>query len=273
MLRNIPRGEVFLETLFEIIPANVFPFLSAILALIVLWQYHEKLVLTGRIQAIDIYDRSGIRMYLYATPDDDQVCGACRDAHGRVFSISTVARKDFTPLRSACSNLQGCTGLLVGLYGAWPEARGVVDRLRAAKKIGSIQVSAVELEAMIKGPWERSVSAATDRFGISMLGALNSERSDPEAAIPQYQTIIEEAKEVRHLSLLVPAYLRLAELLIRQGRTQEAQQTIEQFENRFAPNKGGPHFPTERQRRFMFMIKSRLTSASRKLHAAASSSR
>jgi ribonuclease D len=126
---------------------------------------------------------------------------------------------------------------------------------------------------MIKGPWERSVSAATDRFGISMLGALNSERSDPEAAIPQYQTIIEEAKEVRHLSLLVPAYLRLAELLIRQGRTQEAQQTIEQFENRFAPNKGGPHFPTERQRRFMFMIKSRLTSASRKLHAAASSSR
>jgi hypothetical protein len=248
---------------------DIFPYLSALLGLIVVWQYHEKLVLTGRIQAIDIYDRSGIRMYLYAIPDDDTVCASCREAHGKVFLTSVVARKEFTPLGHPCINPQECTGVLLGLYGAWPEARAVVQRLREGKT-GSIQLSHEELHRMLKGPWERSVSAATDRFAVQMLVALIAEQKQPEAVMQQYREIIDQAKEVRHLSLLLPAYLRLAHLLVRAGKPSEALQVIEQFETRYDRNKSGPHYPSDKQRGVMTIMKSHLrTSTKPKLEAVA----
>jgi hypothetical protein len=242
---------------------DIFPYLSALLGLIVVWQYHEKLVLTGRIQAIDIYDRSGIRMYLYAIPDDDAICASCREAHGTAFLTSVVARKEFSPLRNPCINPQGCTGILVGLYGAWPEARAIVQRLREAKT-GSIQLSPDEMDRMLKGPWERSVSATTDHFAMQILGALSREKRDPKTAMQQYGAIIDQAKEMRHLLLVLPAYLRLTELLVRHGHGPEALQTIEQFETRYEPTKGGPHYPTNKQRGMMTITKSHLRTTSSK---------
>jgi hypothetical protein len=241
---------------------DIFPYLSALLGLVVIWQYHEKLVLTGRIQAIDIYDRSGIRMYLYAVPDDDGICASCRDANGKAFLPTEVARKDFMPLSSPCLNAQGCVGVLVGLYGAWQEARAVVQRLREAKKPGAVQLLPEELHRMLKGQWERSVSAATDRFAVQMLVALTAEQRDPEAVMQQYREIIEQAKEVRHLPLLLPSYLRLAHLLVRQGKPSDALQVIEQFESRYDRNNSGPHFPTDKQRGVMTIMKSHLRTTS-----------
>ena len=67
--------------------------LIGILGLLVVWQYYKMQIMAGRILAVDIFDRSGIRMYLYATPDDSQVCDTCAQANGRVYLSSKVARK------------------------------------------------------------------------------------------------------------------------------------------------------------------------------------
>ena len=40
--------------------------LVGILLLLLVWQYHQMQVLAGRIQAFDIFDRSGIRMFVFA---------------------------------------------------------------------------------------------------------------------------------------------------------------------------------------------------------------
>jgi hypothetical protein len=237
---------------------NVFPYLCAVLALLLVWQYHEKLVLAGQIQAIDIFDRSGVRMYLSATPDDEQICNSCRAAHGRVFLTSTVARKNFTPLRGRCTNSPECTSVLVGLYGAWPEARVVVQRLRAST-VSSIQLSPEEVRGMLNGQWGRSVSAESDRLAVTMLYALSYEKLNPETAIADYRAVIDQAKEVRHLPLLVPAYLRVTELLARHGRVPEALEVIEQFEKRYARDRIGQYFPKDTQRGLMAIMKSRLS--------------
>ena len=60
------------------------PYVLAILALLLLWEFHALQVRSGRIDAVDIWDRSGIRMFIYATPRDNTACPACREAHGHV---------------------------------------------------------------------------------------------------------------------------------------------------------------------------------------------
>jgi hypothetical protein len=53
----------------------VFPdvtgYLVAILGLLVMWQYYQMQILAGRVLAVDLFDRSGTRMYVYVMPDDD----------------------------------------------------------------------------------------------------------------------------------------------------------------------------------------------------------
>ena len=66
-------------------------------------------------------------------------------------------------------------------------------------------------------------------------------------------------KEVRHLMLLVPAYLRLTQLLVRSGENLRALELIDRFESRFPPNKRGPHFPSDEQREVMNTRKTHLT--------------
>jgi tetratricopeptide (TPR) repeat protein len=234
------------------------PHMVGILLLLLVWQYHQMQVMAGRIQAFDIFDRSGIRMYVFATPQQDQICDSCRAAGGTVFLPTRVAETEFSPLETPCTRSGNCTGALVGLYGAWLEARGVLDRLYADKKQGRLKLSPEELRGLLNGQWERSVGAATDRLGVHMLEALCYETINPDVAIQSYRYVVDQAREIRHLLLLVPAYLRLVDVLGRAGRYEEAIQAIEQFESRFPRTKRARHFPTEAQRGLMSLKKSRL---------------
>ncbi|HMS84898.1 MAG TPA: hypothetical protein PKD12_14715 [Nitrospira sp.] len=233
-------------------------YLTAILVLLVLWQYYQLQILSGRILAVDIFDRSGIRMYLYVAPDDDQTCEACASAHGRLFLPSHIAKKNFSPLTRTCTRTTPCNGVLPGLYGAWPEARGVLENLRKNFTKGGHQLSAEEVRALVNGQWERCISAATDRVSVYMIQAMVSERVDQEVSMEGYRFVVNEAKDVRHLMLLVPAYLRLTQLLIQAGEEAEALEIIELFERRFPQSKRGVHFPLEPQRDLMKAKKSLL---------------
>jgi hypothetical protein len=70
------------------------------------------------------------------------------------------------------------------------------------------------------------------------------------------------------MPLIVPAYVRLLELLTTQGHTTHALQLIEQFEKRYTGGKSGPYAPTERQFRLMKIKKSHLKNSARPTAAA-----
>ncbi|MDF0674616.1 MAG: hypothetical protein P0120_09830 [Nitrospira sp.] len=233
-------------------------YLAAILGLLVVWQYYQMQIMAGRILAIDIFDRSGIRMYIYVTPSDDHICEVCAASHGRVFLPSQVAKKKFSPHTGKCQRPTPCIGVLVGLYGAWLEARGLLEQLRNNGKNGGIQLSSEELRAVMNGQWERCISADTDRLGIHLIEAFSYEQINPEVSIEGYRYVVNEVKEVRHLMFLVPAYLRLMQLLLQAGEEAEALETIERFESRFPPTKRGPHFPSYEQREIMKSKKAQL---------------
>ncbi|MGQ0810909.1 MAG: hypothetical protein ACT4OO_06760 [Nitrospiraceae bacterium] len=237
---------------------NVFPYLVAILGLLAMWQFHQIQVMKGSILAIDIFDRSGVRLYLHVVPNEKSVCETCRQANGKVFLPSEVIGKNFTPLDKPCTNSRGCGGLLVGLYGAWPEARHLVERLRTIRKKTRVQLSGPEIASLIGGPWERCISADTDRIAVHVLEAMHYEDTNPETSITNYRYLIDQAREVRHLSYVIPTYFRLVELLARQGRADEAIEAIERFEGRYKGKKAGPLAPTETQMGIMSMKKARL---------------
>ena len=69
-------------------------YLVAVLALLVIWQYYQMQIMAGRILAVDIFDRSGIRMYCFVTADDDHICEVCSAAAGRIcrWRLSRKAR-------------------------------------------------------------------------------------------------------------------------------------------------------------------------------------
>jgi hypothetical protein len=204
---------------------------------------------------VDIFDRSGVRMYLFATPNDEQTCKACSAVTGRVFLPSLIAKSDFTPLEAPCMKPTPCTGVLVGLYGAWLEARSTLDRLRSSRKQGHIQLSGQEFREVIDGPWERTVGAETDRLSMYMLSAMTYENSKQDVAIGNYRYVIEHAKAIQHLMLLVPAFLRITQLLVRAERWPEALKLIELFEARFPNSESGLHFPSSKQRELMRITK------------------
>jgi len=242
-----------------IIIPDVLPYLVALLALLLVWQFHQVQVMKGRIQAVDFWDRVGVRMYVHINPDDKETCSVCRDAIGRVFRPSVVAKKDFSPLHGFCTNPTGCRCLLVGMYGAWPEARQLVERLRVESKKRTIQLSEKELAELLNGSWERSVSATTDRISIHMLEASRAETSDPETAIIRYRFVIDQAKEARDLPFVVPSYFRLVDVLAQVGGPDDALEVIDRFEQRYESKKPIPYFPTETQRGLMSLKKSRLS--------------
>jgi len=232
--------------------------LIAILILLVIWQYYKMQIMAGRILAVDIFDRSGVRMYLYATSNDGQACKSCSAASGRVFLPSVVAKDDFSPFDDACKKPTPCTGVLVGLYGGWPEARRALDLLRSQHKKGHVQLSPAELQCVVDGPWERSVSAETDRLSMYMLSAMLHEEVNQDVAIGNYGYVIEHAKDVQHLMLLVPGFLKLTQLLVRAERWAEALKVIERFESRFPSSGAGRHFPSVKQRDTMRVMKTQV---------------
>jgi len=58
---------------------------------------------------------------------------------------------------------------LVGLYGGWAEARQLVNRIQQASKKHPIRLTTEELCALIKGAWNKSISADTDRISMHLL--------------------------------------------------------------------------------------------------------
>jgi hypothetical protein len=245
----------------SIVLPDFLPYLLAIFGLLVLWQYYQLRVMKGRILAIDIFDRSGIRMYLYVMTDNLQACDVCRSAHGTVFPPSQVMKRQFSPIKGICKSPARCIGFLVGLYGAWPEANRIVERLRLSRKHEPIRLSQDELQEVILGPWEQSISANTDQFSIDALEAVLGDCTNPNPAMGKYRDTIENAKEVRHMPLIVPAYFRLVELLTRQGQIVEALHFIEQFEKRYRGKTSGLYAPTEKQFGLMKIKKSHLKNA------------
>ena len=227
--------------------------LIATLVLLVLWQYYKLQVLSGRVLAVDIFDRSTTRMYVYAVAK--RACQQCATAHGRVYLPSVVAKAGFSPLDMPCPSLVPCTAVLVGLYGAWKEARQILETLRVNHKKGCLTLSSPELHGLLDGAWERSVSAETDRLSMYMLTALEYENCKQDLAAGHYGYVLKHAKEVRHLPLLVPAYVRIVHLLAKSNRWSEVEGYIDQFESQF-PNAGwATHFPSLKQREAMRTIK------------------
>ncbi len=251
------------ETITSLALPDFLPYLLAIFGLLVLWQSYQIKVMKGYILAIDIFDRSGIRMYLYAVADDPQTCEVCRSAHGTVFRPSEVMKKQFSPIKGTCQSPTGCIGFLVGLYGAWPEANRIVERLRLSRKRGPIQLDQNELMEMTLGPWERSISANTDRVGIRVLEAILGDCANPKPAMDKYRDTLEHAKEIRHMPLIVPAYFRLVDLFTTQGQAADALQLIEEFEKRYRGATSGPYAPTEKQLALMKIKKAHLNDTAR----------
>ncbi len=65
-----------------------------------IWQYHQIQVMKGRILAIDVFDRTGIRLYIHLMAYDGQTCEVCCKSNGRSFLPSNVVEKNFTGLKA-----------------------------------------------------------------------------------------------------------------------------------------------------------------------------
>jgi len=241
-----------------VLSSEITIYVLAILALFGLWLFHQMQVRSGRIQAVDLFDRSVVRFYVYAIPAESPVCEVCAQAQGRVFLSSLVTKKGFCPLDGKCKGTVHCEGFLIGMYGGWLEGRELVARLQQTSKKTVIRLSHDELCAVVKGEWNKSVSADTDRINIHMLEGLCFENIDTGRAMAGYRYVIERAKETRHLSLVAPAYLRLIGLLLRVGPEDEARQAIEQFERRFPTNRHDSETLSTSQRKTLEEMKSML---------------
>lgn len=233
-------------------------YVLAIVALLGLWLFHQAQVRAGRILAVDLFDRSLVRMYVYAAPQGTTLCTICGQAQGRVFLSTKVDKKGFSPTDGPCEAQGHCQGYLIGLYGGWAEARDVVARLQRSSKKTVVRLSSDELRSLVTGEWGKSVSANTDRLNVHMLEGLCLEAADADRAAAGYRHVIERASDSRHLGFVVPAYLRLIDLLARTGCEEEASKAIEQFERRFPAHLSGSHAPNADQRKILEEEKSLL---------------
>ncbi len=244
--------------------------LLAVLGLLAVWQYHQNQVLSGRIYSVDFWDISGIRMFMHAATWDGKACLTCQTANGTVFLPSLSTKKNFSTLDGPCSSHRGCRCLIVGLYGGWPEADRLVQSLRKTSKKKPLKLSDKEWLKLFQGPWQQGISGATDRLTIHMLEALRLEGTNCDGAVYRYRYILEQARGARDIRLLVPGYLRLADLLRRMNRPDEALATIEEFEVRFAKRKALFYYPSSAQREEMAQLKGRLLKMRTKLKPPAS---
>lgn len=247
-------AEVFQQV---VVPDITVPLLG-LLGLLLAWQYYHIQVLSGRIYAVDFWDISGIRMLLHVTSQDGAACAFCCEADGTVFLPSAATQKGFSTLRHPCTNPDGCRCLTVGLYAGWPEGNHIVRKLRRQPRKKPMKLSEEELLALFEGPWQRSVSAASDRLTIHMVEAMRRSKADKEEAVVRYRYIIANAKGARDLRLVVSAYLLLSEALVTLSRPQEALDVIDRFEQRFKRNKSVFYFPNDAHRRIMSVRKARL---------------
>jgi hypothetical protein len=203
-------------------------------------------VKAGRIKAKDFWERSGVRIFLRAAPGDAQACMACKETTNFVFLPGLVTSKKFTPQEKPCTNPAGCRCVMIGLYGGWAAAASALAT--AKKNGGKTQLSDAELTTLIEKSSEARAGASADRISLRMLNALRAEGSQTGTAIEHYRYILSHAEEDRDLAFMVPAYLRLSELLEKSGKASEALDLVEQCLRDYGEKKKGPDAPTETQR-------------------------
>lgn len=106
---------------------------------------------------------------------------------------------------------------------------------------------------------------------IQMLVGMHKEKNEPEESIVLYQDILTRAAGARDLRLVVPAYLRLSEILEKRGKLTEAMQVTQQFEKRFAKPKKVFYYPSGEQRWVMATRKTRILKKNKNLNTIATS--
>jgi hypothetical protein len=233
---------------------DVLPYLLGILGLLLVWELHSIQVRAGRIKAVGLFDRSGIRLFLHVTPDDSFACAACKEVNRTAFLPKTVAGRKFTASETPCSNPAGCRCVLVGLHGAWAEAQRLQIQLLNG---GRVHLSPEEFGKLLDGAAARLAGVPADQVSLAMLHGIRAEGTHAEAAIERYRFVIEHARTDMEKSLLIPAYLRLSEVLDRLGRKAEALSVVDQFLKLFE-RRIGPQKPTEAQLSMMSLRKTRL---------------
>ncbi len=241
---------------------DTYPYLMAVLGLVLIWKFHDMQVKAGRIKAKDIFERSGVRMFLRATPNDAQACLACKETLNFVFTPGEVASKKFSPQEKPCTNPAGCRCVTVGLYGGWAEAGRALQQLK--KEGGRIRLSDGELKSLVEGAKDARAGATADRISIRMLQAMRDAGSNPEAATEHFRYIVDRAEEDRDLPFIVPSFLRLSEVLERARQLEEALAVIERCLKDYGEKKKGPDAPTEAQRALLLNRKAYLVSLVRK---------
>ncbi|HEV8540261.1 MAG TPA: hypothetical protein VGQ60_03785 [Nitrospiraceae bacterium] len=230
------------------------PYLLSLLGLLLVWELHSIQVRAGRIKAVDILNRSGIGLFLHVTPDDAFACPVCREANRTAFLPTTVASKKFKATAEPCTNPAGCRCITIGLHGAWAEAQRLQIQLLNG---GRVHLTAEEFGKVLDGAVARPAGVAADQVSLAMLQAMRTEGSKPELAIERYQFVIDHAKTDMEKKLLIPAYLRITELLDKLGRKAEALSVVDRFMKVFERN-DSPQKPTEAQLSTMELRKTRL---------------
>lgn len=249
-----------LGVLMSIIVPDYVPYLLAILALLFVWQIYQMQIVAGRVEAKNFWDRSGIRLFIHVTPEDEQTCPACQEANGLAVLPATAVKTNFTPAsRDSCTNPAGCRCQLIGLHCSWPQAHRLLSQTMAVRPKG-VKLSDEKFEALLRSSREQPPGKTKeDRVAIYMLEAVRAEGRDAGTAVKQYRKVVDEAKTARDLPLVLPAYLRMLDLLERSERPKEALELIDRFEKEYLEETNGPHGPTPAQREMLSLRKTRLT--------------
>lgn len=233
-----------------IIPVILWP-LVGILGLLFFWRQHRQKLTAGLISPMDICNPSGIHWYLYAVPDDADVCSSCRETTGTAFLARKVTHLSLAP--ALCHTPEKCFAVLIPFAGGWLESNDVMAQLRE-EKTGSRRLSQQELGKLTGVEWTCDVGNL-DCPGLHLLSAFLQERKLPIQAIRSYGAVLDLAKLPRDQALLISAYMRLAGMLARSGNPKKAVQVIEHFEKRVARADAGTFTPTGKQRRVLSTMK------------------
>jgi len=191
-----------------IIPEEVRSYL-AVLGLLLCWKLH----------AIELRRRRAFiaQLYLCFSENDPQTCARCRMAHLCVYA-ERMPRE--VGLRIHCSNRLGCRCTLIPITKQWPTAKRLRRQAKRSKS-GSVQLSDQDLRALLH---EGGHLSNHDRLAQTMLRAMLSEETNPEAALQTYRQTIAQAPETSTALMQAAAYVRMARILERSGDVREALQ-------------------------------------------------
>lgn len=237
------------------------PYLLAVLGLLFIWQLHHMQVVAGRIEAKSFWDKSGTRLFIHVTPEDEQTCPACREANGTAVLPSVAVKKSFAPLsHGQCTNPAGCRCQLIGLRCTWSQSQRLLSQVMSstAKRV---KLSSDKFDALLRVSWAENPKAKVDLVAVSMIEAIRAEGKHPETAVSKYRIVVDHAQTDRDLELVLPAYFRMLDILERGEHAKEALAIIDRLEKQASPSTNGRHRPTAAQLETLSLRKTRLTAA------------